>query len=112
MGRRSYITSNVDEILRAYQAEGRPATQAITNYFWHAAKSCSPRVEAAAIRLLQEGQFLEGPFKYMAFCSSSEEALKAVENAVPHEGPSHFLAVEKQNTLRRMRTRMAKTTTP
>lgn len=65
---------------RAYQRIGPAATKSVAHLFGLASvPSCQVDVEALALDLLKRGEFIEGPFAYLGSCSTSREALAALQ---------------------------------
>jgi hypothetical protein len=72
----------------AYEHIGPAAKDAVTRIFQHliGKRMCSTRFEGEAIRLLRAGAFQEGPIRYLSECSTSEDAINAIEKAaLPRE---------------------------
>jgi hypothetical protein len=66
--------------LKAYEGIGPVAAKAVETLFRGAAvPRCPVDVEADALVVLKKGVFFEGPLNYLALCSTSPQALAALQ---------------------------------
>ena len=66
--------------LEAYERLGPVADQSVEALFRKAAiQGCSSDVEARALDVMRKGTFVSGPLTYLGECSSSPDALAAIE---------------------------------
>jgi hypothetical protein len=101
--RQDLLVANFEPILEMYLRKGSPtASSAADTLLAEMGQACSPALEQHALRLLRAGTLFFGPLWYLRACSSSAEALEAIET--PSTNPLH--ASEKAYAAQKIRSRM------
>lgn len=101
-GKEASLNRYFESALNMYERIGPVAGSAAELVFRFASRSCSPALEAHAVRLMKSGVFQKGALSYIGACSSSSEMLRAVEAvSVPDS-----LVQQKETVLRGIRRRL------
>lgn len=102
-GKEASVNRYFDPALEMYEKIGPSAHAAVDTLFHNAARTCTPKVEAHALRLLKSGIFQEAALLYIGACSTSQETMGAIETlSVPDN-----LVQPKESVLQGIRRRAA-----